>query len=98
MTSWKKAVVFGALGAGAVLVVTGRRPAGIAAAAVGLAVLASEYPEKFEEVWENAPEYVDRGVQIWRTLSDIADRFAERAAEAADEGLREIGPERGYVR
>ena len=68
MQNWKKAVVMGAVGAGAILIATGRRPIGMAVAAAGLAVLASEYPEKFEAVWENAPEYLQKGVQIFHTL------------------------------
>lgn len=48
MQNWKKAVIFGSIGAGAVLLMAKRRPAGMALAAAGLAVLASEYPEKFE--------------------------------------------------
>jgi methionine synthase I (cobalamin-dependent) len=60
MQNWKKAFVFGSIGAGAVLIFTGRRPVGMACAAAGLAVLASEYPEKFEAVWESAPDYLQR--------------------------------------
>ena len=41
MQSWKKAIVFGSIGVGAVLVITRRRPLGMAFAAAGLAVLAS---------------------------------------------------------
>ncbi len=79
MQNWKKALIFGSLGAGAVLFITGRRPVGIAVAAGGLAVLASEYPEKFEAVWENAPEYVNRATQIFAVLSKLSERFAEEA-------------------
>jgi len=93
MSNWKRAVVFGSLGAGALLFFTGRRPAAIAAATVGLAILAAEYPEKFEGVWENAPEYVTRGVQIFQTLSQIAERFAEQAAEHGSAAYREISSE-----
>jgi hypothetical protein len=86
MRNWKRAVVFGSLGVGTVLLVTGKRPAGIAAATVGLAILASEYPEKFETVWEHAPDYVTRGIQIFQTLSRIAERFAEQATHRGIEG------------
>jgi len=95
MKTWKKALIFGSLGAGAVLLVTGKRPAGIAAATVGLAVLAAEYPEKFEGVWENAPEYVTRGVQIFQTLSQIAERFAEQAAQRGSDAYHEISADYG---
>lgn len=77
MQSWKKALVFGAIGAGAVLVATGRRPLGIGFIAAGTAVLASEYPERFEAIWENAPEYVNRATQIFGVLSKLSERFAE---------------------
>jgi hypothetical protein len=94
MTTWKKALVFGSLGAGALLFFTNRRPAAVAVTTVGLAVLAAEYPEKFEGVWEHAPEYVTRGVQIFQTLSQIAERFAEQAAQRAA-SYHEISPEYG---
>lgn len=86
MNSWKQALIWGSLGAGTLLVVTGRRPAGLVVAGVGLAVLASEYPEKFEELWEQAPDYLDRGAKIVASLS----RMAERLAEEAPRGLSAI--------
>jgi hypothetical protein len=86
MNNWKRAVVWGSLGTGAVLLITGKRPAGIAVATAGLALLASEYPEKFEHVWEHAPEYVSRGIQIFQTLSGIADRLADNAAQRGPSG------------
>jgi hypothetical protein len=86
MKNWKRAVVFGSLGAGALLLITGKRPAGVAAATVGLAILASEYPDSFERVWEHAPDYVTRGIQIFQTLSQIAERFAEQASQRGIEG------------
>jgi hypothetical protein len=86
MTSWKRALVLGSLGAGAILVVARKRPAGIAVATVGLAILAAEYPEKFEQIWEHAPDYVTRGVQIFQTLSQIAERFAHEAQRRGIEG------------
>ena len=77
MQGWKKAVVLGSIGTGAMLVITGRRPMGMAFTAAGLAVLASEYPEKFEAVWENAPEYLQKGMQIFATLQHLGEGFAE---------------------
>jgi hypothetical protein len=95
MTNWKRALIFGSLGAGAVLFFTGRRPAAVAATTVGLAVLAAEYPEKFESVWENAPEYVTRGIQIFQTVSQIAERLAEQAAQRSAAAYHEISSEYG---
>jgi len=79
MQNWKKAVVFGSIGAGAVLAISGRRPLGIAFIAAGTALLASEYPEHFEAIWENAPEYVNRATHIFGVLSKLSERFAEEA-------------------
>ena len=84
MQNWKKAVIFGSIGAGAVLVLTGRRPAGMACAAAGLAVLASEYPEKFEAVRESAPDYLRKGMQIFATLQKLGEGFAEEAERGVD--------------
>jgi hypothetical protein len=79
MQNWKKAVIFGTVATGAVLALSGRRTLGIASVAGGLAMLASEYPEKFEAVWENAPEYVDRASQIFAALTRMSEKFAEDA-------------------
>ncbi len=79
MQNWKKAVVFGTVGAGAVLALSGRRNLGIASIAGGLALIASEYPERFEAIWENAPEYVSRATLIFSALSRLSEGFAEDA-------------------
>lgn len=95
MQNWKKAVVFGSLGAGAVLIATGKRPAGIALAAGGLALLASEYPEKFEAVWENAPDYVNKATQIFAVISKITERLAEQAERRSVESWNRMREEYG---
>jgi len=95
MQNWKKGLVFGTIGAGAVLIMTGRRPAGMAFAAAGLAVLASEYPEKFEAVWENAPDYLRKGMQIFSTLQKLGEGFAEEAERRSVDTWRSIRSEYG---
>lgn len=95
MQNWKKAIVFGSIGAGAVLILTGRRPVGMACAAAGLAVLASEYPEKFESVWENAPDYLQKGMQIFGTLQKLGENFAEQAERRSVDTWRTIRSEYG---
>jgi hypothetical protein len=42
MDSWKKALVFGAVGAAVILFVKKRYPAGVLATGAGLAILASD--------------------------------------------------------
>jgi hypothetical protein len=95
MQTWKKALVFGSIGAGAVLILTGRRPVGMACAAAGLAVLASEYPERFEAVWENAPDYLHKGMQIFGTLQKLGENFAEEAERRSVDTWRTIRSEYG---
>ncbi|MBZ5645995.1 MAG: hypothetical protein LAN37_02090 [Acidobacteriia bacterium] len=77
MCNWKRAVVLGSLGAGAVMAVTGRRAAGAVLAGVGLAVLASEHAEKLEQVWERAPEYVHKTTQVLNLVSGFLERLSE---------------------
>jgi hypothetical protein len=92
MLNWKKAVVAGTVGAGVLLLIKGNRGAGAALATVGLVVLASEYPEQFEHVWDNAPDYISRGAQIFSTVQKIAERFADEASRHGVTGaLREVG-------
>jgi hypothetical protein len=94
MPKWRKALVIGSLSAGALMFIKGRRPAGIALATVGLAVLAAEYPDQFEAAWEQAPGYIYRGTQIFSTLSRIAERFADEASRRGTiEALRDISSE-----
>ncbi|MCI0349414.1 MAG: hypothetical protein L0Z53_08310 [Acidobacteriales bacterium] len=88
MPNWKRALVFGSLGTGAVLLATGRRPAGVVALSVGLVTLATEYPEKFREMWERTPEFMERGNQVVDTISRLAQRIADYRARGA--GWREI--------
>jgi hypothetical protein len=62
----------------------------MAFAAAGLAVLASEYPEKFEAVWESAPEYLQRGLQIFATLQKLGEGFAEEAEKRSVSAWRDV--------
>ncbi len=77
MANWKRAVIFGSLAGGAVLAIAGRRTLGAVLAGVGVAVLASEHPEKMEEVWQRAPEYLQKGTQILNMVSGFVERIAE---------------------
>jgi len=75
---WKKALMYGSFAAGAILFVTGRRPAGLAVAGVGLATLASEHPEKFEALWRRMPEYVEKSGRLIDLAANLLERIGER--------------------
>lgn len=80
MEYWKRALLAGSAGAATVMFLKGNKTAGLILTGVGLATLASEYPEKFAELRENLPEYVERGT----TYLDVVTRVGERLAEAVD--------------
>jgi hypothetical protein len=89
MDGWKKAVVAGSLGTSAVLFVKKKWPAGVLSAGVGLAVLASEYPEKFEQIRTALPQYFQGGIR----LMDIVSRAGQKIAQFAEQGGQEIWDE-----
>jgi len=95
MQNWKKIVVFGSIGAGALLILTGRRPMGMALTAGGLAVLASEYPEKFEGLIEDAPDYLHKGMEIFASLKKVGEGFAEEAERRSVNAWRDMNAQFG---
>jgi hypothetical protein len=80
MDNWKRAVIAASAGAAAVLMLRGRRPAGVLVAGVGLAVLASEYPEKFERIREEIPSYVRQATRFL----DLSMKIGTKIGELAD--------------
>jgi len=82
MPKWKRALLGGAAGAAAVMFLKGKPAAGVILAGIGLATLASEYPEKFEELRQKLPRYVKQGTDYLEAVS----RLGERLALAAERG------------
>lgn len=80
MQSWKMAMIAGAAGAGALFLLKGKKSVGLTCAGIGMAVLASEYPQEFRRARANFHEYVEHGA----VLFDVAARVGERIAEASD--------------
>ena len=91
MDSWKKAAVLGSIGAAALLFMRKKYPAGVLATGVGLAVLASEYPEKFEKVRRSLPDYFDRGMRVMEMAGRAGKRLTDAAGQSAVEAWEEIG-------
>ena len=77
MENWKIALIAGPLGVGGLMLLRGKKAAGVVLAGVGAAVLASEYPEKLEEIRERFPEYADRGMRVLDNLSRAGERVAD---------------------
>ena len=91
MDGWKKAVVAGSIGAATVLFLKKKYPAGVLATGVGLAVLASEFPEKFEKVRRALPDYFDRGMQVMEMAARAGKRITQAAGQSAVDALEEVG-------
>jgi hypothetical protein len=91
MEAWKKAVVAGSIGAATILFLKKKYPGGVLATGVGLAVLASEYPEKFEKVRRSLPDYFDRGMQVMEMAARAGRRITEAAGRSAVDVWEEIG-------
>lgn len=68
-----------------------RYAAGVLATGAGLAVLASEYPEKFEQVRQALPDYFDRGMQVMEMAAKAGRRISEAAGRSAVDAWDEIG-------
>jgi len=88
--SWKKAVVAGSIGVATVLFLKKRFPAGVLASGVALAVVAAEYPEKFEQVRESLPSYFDRGMQVMEMAAKAGKRITEAAGQSAMDAWEEL--------
>ncbi|HEY6764722.1 MAG TPA: hypothetical protein VI386_08115 [Candidatus Sulfotelmatobacter sp.] len=91
MENWKKAVIAASVSAGAILFMKRKPAAGVLATGVGLAVLASEYPDKFEDVRRNLPGYFDRSMKVMEMAAQAGKRITASAGRSAVEAWEEIG-------
>ena len=91
MDGWRKAVVLASIGAAGILFMKKKYPAGVLATGVGLAVLAAEYPEKFEQVKRALPDYFERGMRVMEMAGQAGKRITEAAGRSAVEAWEEIG-------
>jgi hypothetical protein len=90
MENWKRAAIAGSAGTAMILLMKGRRPAAVLVGGVGLAVLASEYPEKFRRVREELPGYVRQGTRFLDLAMRIGNRIEELAASRRENILEEL--------
>ena len=91
MENWKRAVIAGTAGTAAILVLKGRRPAAVLVGSVGLAVLASEYPETFVRIREELPSYVRQGTRFLDLAMKIGNKIEELAENRAARAFEELG-------
>ena len=84
-------MIAGSAAAAAVLVMKGKRPAAVLVGGVGLAVLASEYPEKFGKLREELPSYVRQGTKFLDLAMKIGNKVEEWAEQRAARAFEELG-------
>jgi hypothetical protein len=90
MENWKKAAVAGAIGAATVLFLKKKYPAGVLATGVGLAVLASEFPDKFEKVRQSLPDYFERSMRVMEMAARAGKRISDAAGRSAIDAWEEV--------
>ena len=90
MESWKKAVLAASVAAAAVLFLKRKFAGGVLAGGVALAVVAAEYPEKFEQVRESLPSYFDRGMQVMEMAAKAGRRITEAAGQTAMDAWEDL--------
>jgi len=90
MDSWKKAVLAAAVAAATILFLKKRYAGGVLAGGVALAVLAAEYPEKFDRVRESLPGYFDRGMQVMEMAANAGKRITDAAGRSAMDAWEEL--------
>ena len=86
MEGWKKALVAGSAGTAAILFLKRKWPAGVLTATVGLAVLASGDPEKFENVRNALPDYFNSALRWMEMVSRAGEKIAH-LAERSGRGI-----------
>lgn len=91
MTNWKQAAIAISTGAAVILLLKGRRPAALLAGGVSLAVLASEYPDKFERIREELPSYVEKGTRFLDLTIRVGNKIGELAEKGASHAFEELG-------
>jgi hypothetical protein len=84
--TWNRGVAAGSLLAGALLLVTGYRRAGLAVAAAGATVALLENPEAVRDFWNSIPDYIHSGQD-----------FLSRAEALIDDVNRQTGRIRNMI-
>jgi hypothetical protein len=90
MKHWKQALIASSAGASIALGLQRRKTASLVLAGVGLVTLASEHAGKFKRLYQNLPDYLERGSKILETASLIGVGVAKFAESRGVTGWDEI--------
>jgi hypothetical protein len=91
MENWKRAVIAGTAATAAMLALRGRRPAAVLVGSLGLAVLASEYPEHFARIREEMPSYVRQGTRFLDLAIKIGSKIEQVGEKRAANAFEQLG-------
>ena len=91
MENWKRAAIAASVGTAALLLMKGKRPAAVLFGGVGLAVLASEYPNQFARIREELPSYVRQGTKFLDLAIKIGGKIEELADKRAAWAFEQLG-------
>jgi hypothetical protein len=81
--TWTRGLATGSLIAGAILLVTGNRRAGIAFTAVGAAAALLEDVDGTRELWDSIPTYIESGQQVLNRVEKFVEEVAEQGQRVA---------------
>jgi hypothetical protein len=70
---WTRSLAIGSLITGTVLLLRGRRKAGLAAAIAGAAIALLEKPEDVGALWRQVPSYLDSGKRLLSRLEGLVE-------------------------
>ena len=76
MENQKKALIYGSFGLGIALLLRGHRTAAMTLGGIALASLATEYPEQFENLWRETPEFIEKSSRIVNNVIELVDRLS----------------------
>jgi hypothetical protein len=82
MASWKRVLIFGSMGAGVALYVSGRRAAGTALAGVGIGGLIYENREIIARLADDVPQLLEKSAQVAQTITAVGQSLMEARRSA----------------
>jgi hypothetical protein len=78
---WVKFAACGSLICGGLLLLTGRKRAGLIAAASGTALAMIEHEDSLREWWKALPDYVGRAHSALDHFQDVVDKVSEKGQQ-----------------
>jgi len=76
--NWVEVAACGSLIAGGLLLLSGRKRAGLVMAASGTVLAMLEHEESLRGWWDSLPGYIDRAQYMFEQVQDVADNIAEK--------------------